>query len=328
MHRLSLALYLAIWFSGASALADPAPDEYERGRRDFIAEMVITQGFEREELAALLDEARYEPAVIAAMERPFEAKPWPEYRALFVTPERVRAGAEYWRAHGPLLARARQEYGVPPEIIVAILGIETRYGRVLGSHRAIDALTTLAFSYPRRAVFFRRELEALLLLAREEPIDLRVVTGSYAGALGQPQFIPSSYRAYAVDFDQDGRRDLWHSDADVVGSVGNYLERHGWGAGDPVRVPARVPVPLPAEVPVAEGHPLRPDSVLSGLRRAGIEWEGDLPARSRASLIRLDGDYWLGLENFYAITRYNHSNLYAMAVVELGEAIKTRAEGR
>lgn len=328
MRRWSLATVSALSCLALPLAAEPVPEQYAIGRAQFVAEMVDQDGFDQRDLARVFDDARYDPGIIAAMERPFEGKPWPQYRALFVTSGRARDGSDYWAAHEPLLARAQAEYGVAPEIIVAILGVETSYGAVLGRHRAIDALTTLAFAYPPRAAFFRRELEALLRLAREESLDLGSLAGSYAGALGQPQFIPSSYLAYAVDFDGDGRRDLWRSDADVIGSVAHYLARHGWRRDEAVAVQARLEAPLPSEVPVAEKRPRRPDLSPSALRSLGVEWRGAIPAQSRVNLLRLDNEYWLGLQNFFAITRYNHSNLYAMAVFQLGEAIKAGFEGR
>jgi len=328
MRWCSLAMLLALSWPASLLAAEAVPEQYAHGRAQFVTEMVERHGYDRAALSSLLEDARYDPRIIAAMERPFEGKPWAQYRALFVTPERIRAGVEYWTAQAPLLARAHSEYGVAPEIVVAILGVETSYGAVLGRHRAIDALTTLAFAYPPRAAFFRRELEALLRLAREESLDLKRIAGSYAGALGQPQFIPSSYLAYAVDFDGDGGRDLWHSDADIIGSVAHYLARHDWRRDEPVAVQARVKGELPAELPIAKKGPRRPGISPEALRRLGVEWRGAIPAQSPVTLMRLDDEHWLGLQNFFAITRYNHSNLYAMAVFQLGEAIKTGFEDR
>jgi membrane-bound lytic murein transglycosylase B len=214
---------------------------------------------------------------------------------------------------------------VPPELVTAIIGIESNYGANLGKHRVLDALTTLGFSYPKRAKFFRKELENFLLLSREEAVDTLSVTGSYAGALGMSQFIPSSYRAYAVDFDGDGRRDLWNSTPDAIGSVANYFKRHGWRPGEEVAIPAEVPARLPEAVPVAGSKPMKPRTSVGKLASLGVRAERPLPPSVRASLIRLEapGDqYWLGLGNFYVITRYNHSNLYAMAVHQLSQEIK------
>jgi membrane-bound lytic murein transglycosylase B len=278
-----------------------------------------------------MGQARYRQEIIDAMNRPYEAKPWRDYRALFITPERIDGGAAFRRAQDRILRRVEAAYGVPPEIVTAIIGVETNYGRNLGSHRVLDALSTLGFAYPRRAAFFRGELEEFLLLSRDEQVEPLSARGSYAGAVGKPQFIPSSYRAYAVDFDDDGRRDLWESDADVAGSVGNYLAQHGWRRGQPIALPALLQEGRPGGVAVAGKRPLRPETTLDQLLRAGVAAatdDGGQPGgQLRATLIELDGDgpeYWLGFENFYAITRYNHSNLYAMAVFQLSREIARR----
>jgi membrane-bound lytic murein transglycosylase B len=294
--------------------------------------MVRRHGLDADALRELLGGARYRQEIIDAIRRPWEAKPWFRYRSIFLTEARVSAGARFMGANRALLERAAARYGVPPEIISAIVGIETNYGANLGRHRVMDALTTLGFSYPRRASFFRGELEELLLLAREEGLDPSGMLGSYAGAVGMPQFIPSSYRAYAVDFDEDGRRDLWGSRADAIGSVGNYLARHGWRAGEPVAFRVEAPEPLPEGIAVAGRRPERPRSPVSRLRASGFEVPGGVDPAARVSLIRLEApgdEFWLGMENFYVITRYNHSNLYAMAVYQLSREIRERyrAEG-
>lgn len=334
---LPLSLAVSVVLIAATGVSGPAgadtPSAYADGRRAFVADMADTLGYDREALAALMADARYRQDIIDAMNRPYEAKPWRDYRRLFVTSERIDGGVAFLRAHADLLRRVEAAYGVPPAVVTAIIGIETNYGGTLGSHRALDALSTLGFAYPRRAAFFRKELGELLLLAREEQVDPRAAKGSYAGALGMPQFIPSSYRAYAVDFDGDGRRDLWDSPADVLGSVGHYLARHGWRRGGPVAAPALLSGAPPATVPVAEKRPARPQQTLTQLAAAGIAPDpaglAAMPAGdTRAVLLALDGDgteYWLGFENFYAITRYNHSNLYAMAVHQLSQAIAAQA---
>jgi membrane-bound lytic murein transglycosylase B len=311
------------------ATAAAAPTSYESGRSAFIAEMARKHSFSSTELSALLADARYQQRIVDAMDRPYEGKPWRDYRDIFLTTERIQGGLAFRREHAAILDRAQAAYGVPPEIIVAIIGIETNYGRNLGDHRVLDALSTLGFSYPRRADFFRAELEEFLLLTRDERVDPRAAKGSYAGAVGKPQFIPSSYRSFAVDFDDDGRRDLWQSDADVVGSVGNYLAQHGWRRGEPIAVPAVLHQGRPAGVPIAGKRPAEPHARLSRWAAVGVEpapgsAADDLSSTLAAALIELDGvgpEYWLGFDNFYAITRYNHSNLYAMAVFQLGQAI-------
>ncbi len=318
--------------SGAPATAAEVPAAYVSGSRAFVAEEAERLGYGVEDLAALMAEARYQQDIIDAMNRPYEAKPWRDYRRIFLTPERIDGGVAFRREHAAVLEKAAAVYGVPAEVGTAILGIETNYGKDLGEHLVLDALSTLGFAYPRRASFFRKELGELLLLAREEQLDPRRARGSYAGALGLPQFIPSSYRAYAVDFDDDGRRDLWGSHADVVGSVGNYLALHGWRPGAPIAARATLVAGLPAGIPVADKRPARPEQTLARLAAAGVRLASGtlaeaLPNDTRAALVALDGEepeYWLGFENFYAITRYNHSNLYAMAVYELSREIAAR----
>jgi membrane-bound lytic murein transglycosylase B len=322
MVRVLMGVLAALVTLTVSA-AEPA--SYRSGAARFTTDMVRRHGFDRGDVAALIGRARYSQDVIDAMRRPYEAKPWYKYRPIFLTEKRIRGGVEFWRENRDLLARAQSVYGVPPQIVTAIIGIESNFGGNLGKHRVIDALSTLGFSYPKRADFFRRELEQFLLLSRDESVDALKVTGSYAGAVGLPQFIPSSYRAYAVDFDRDGRRDLWASRADAIGSVGNYFKRHGWRAGEPVAVPADVPGRVPKGVPVAGKKPKKPGTTVGRLLRAGVTAGEDLSPSARVTLIHLDSpepEYWLGLKNFYVITRYNHSNLYAMAVYQLSREIE------
>lgn len=321
----------------AAAGAPAAPADYAAARAEFAAEMAQRHGFDVAALAALLAQATYRQGIVDAMERPYEALPWHRYRKLFLTPERIAGGVAFWRANAPSLDRAATVYGVSPETIVAIVGVETHYGKRLGDHRALDALTTLGFAYPKRAAFFRGELESFLLLQREERVDPLRAKGSYAGALGKPQFIPSSYRAYAVDFDGDGRRDLWGSNPDVIGSVANYFRQHGWQPGEPVVLAATLlgtgdpgadGVALDG-IPVADKKPVPPNATAGRLRIAGVDWREPIASETPATLIRLEAqgggvEYWVGLANFYAITRYNHSNLYAMAVYQLGQEIRAR----
>ena len=319
-------MFAALVFLTAAA---EEPASYRADSEGFVSEMARRHGFDQGALAALMGQARYSREVMSAIRRPFEAKPWYKYRPIFLTDKRIQGGAAFWRENRGLLERAQAIYGVPPQIIVAIIGVETNYGGNLGKHRVIDALSTLGFSYPERADFFRKELEALLLLAREESIDALGLRGSYAGAIGLPQFIPSSYRAYAVDFDGDGRRNLWESKADAIGSVGNYLEQHGWKAGEPVAFTTRVTDGVSSGIVPAGKDPVRPSISLDRLEAAGITADTHLPGSTRATLIRLhapEPEYWLGLENFYVITRYNHSNLYAMAVYQLNRKLQAAYE--
>jgi len=292
--------------------------------------MAAKNGFDAAALTKLMGRARYRQDIVDAMRRPQEGKPWSLYRPIFLTRARIEGGRDFWRSHADLLERAERDYGVPAEVIVAIIGVETGYGGNLGRHRVLDALTTLGFAYPPRADFFRQELESFLLLAREEAIDVDKVTGSYAGALGKPQFIPSSYRAFAVDFDGDGRRDLWRSDADVIGSIANFLRLHGWCSGEPIAVPAalspeaRAAVEA-ASIPVARKEPVKPSAPVSDLSARGVTPAERTDATAPATLLALDGpeeEFWVAFNNFYVVTRYNRSNLYAMAVHQLGREIK------
>ena len=242
-------------------------------------------------------------------------------------------GAAFAREHRPVLERVRERFGVPPEIVAAIIGVETFYGRYTGRYRVIDALSTLAFFAPRRGEFFRRELEEYLLFLDEENRGAADLMGSYAGAIGIPQFIPSSYRAYAVDFDGDGRRDLSGSVVDAAGSVGSYLHRHGWRAGEPVAIPLAGAPPDAARTDALAGE-LRPKLAWRDLEEAGLRAkDGTLPPPAPdtpLALVRLDGtegpEYWAGFRNFYVITRYNRSALYAMAVHQLAAGIRSEGD--
>lgn len=289
----------------------------------FIAEMVRQHGFDPRELNAVFAQAQAQPDIIAAITRPAEAKPWHAYRQIFLVPGRIEEGVEFWNAHEATLDRAEQVYGVPAEIIVAILGVETFYGGITGKHKVLEALATLAFDYPRRADFFRRELEHYLLLSREEGIDPLALRGSYAGAMGLAQFMPSSYRAYAVDFTGDGRRDLWTNPQDAIGSIANYLSVHGWRRGEGIAMPATV---QGNQYPSLLSKDLKPRLSVQTLRRQGVIPQSPINGEKKAILLELEGEdgpqYWLGFDNFYVITRYNHSPLYAMAVYQLGQEIR------
>lgn len=290
----------------------------------FIDEMVEKHGFEQQALQSLFDEVDVKDSILKAISRPAEkSKPWYEYRQIFLTEPRIKGGVEFWQQHKEALAHAEQVHGVPAEIIVAILGVETRYGGNVGSFRVIDALSTLAFRYPPRSPFFRSELEHFLVLTREEQMVPLEPVGSYAGAMGLGQFMPSSFRAYAVDFDDDGRRDIWENPTDAIGSIANYLARHGWVAGESIVHPTYSDLPLSEDI-LSNG--LKPSLSRAQLAEAGLALDA-LPAGddllSLISLTQRDGEeLWLGRQNFYAITRYNHSRMYAMAVIQLAEAIK------
>ncbi len=324
-HMLLSALLLA----GVSSTASTHPgfgDDPQAGR--FIDEMVQRHGFDRQWLTGLFAQAQRRDDILEAISRPAEkTKPWHEYREIFVNPGRIEGGVNFWQRNAAILARAEREFGVDPGVIVAIIGVETRYGGHTGRYRVLDALSTLAFAYPPRSKFFRSELEQFLLLAREEHVPPDKALGSYAGAMGYGQFIPSSYRNYAVDFDGDGRRDLWDSMDDIIGSVANYFHRHGWAANQPVARPAR----LRGEAPLAlldEG--LKPKRTAGFFAERGITARPPLPADMPAALLALEAsggpEYWLTLNNFYVITRYNRSPMYAMAVYQLSEAIRDAYE--
>ncbi|WP_405223529.1 lytic murein transglycosylase B [Lentisalinibacter sediminis] len=290
----------------------------------FIDEVAERHGFDRAEVERTLGAAETQQPILDAISRPAEkVKPWHEYRAIFLTPERIEAGAAFWREHAEEIARVGRETGVDPEIIVAIIGVETYFGRITGRYRVLDALATLAFDYPPRSPFFRRELEQFLLLAREERVDVDTALGSYAGAMGAPQFMPSSYRAYAVDASADGLRDLWTDWSDVFGSVANYLKAHGWRAGEPVFVRATTGSAWSGEPAGDKG--LDTDTTVARLSAGGIVFSTALPGEAAARLLRMEGEdaeqLWVGFHNFHVITRYNRSAMYALAVWQLGREI-------
>ena len=331
-RRLAWLALLAL--ACAAQAAPPAQTPYARREevRGFIRDLVERHGFVERELAFLFSRTRREPVVLAAIAPPKDprARSWQLYRARFLSESRIAEGAEFWRANAAALARAAEEHGVPEEIVVAIIGIETVYGRQMGGWRVIDALTTLAFDYAPRAEFFRAELEQYLLFARESGLDVFSVKGSYAGAIGIPQFMPGSYRRFAVDYDGDGAVNLRGSPADAIGSVANFLARHGWRRGERIQLPARVAGEnaLAAHRPLLEAG-LEPSASLAELKRYGVETRTDLPLETPVALIELESpdaptEYRLGLRNFYVLTRYNRSALYAAAVCDLAQEIKSR----
>jgi membrane-bound lytic murein transglycosylase B len=318
------AAILASTCGPASALDTHRLDTHRPDVKSFIALLAEKDSFSKHSLRKLLGKAELQPAVLEAMDRPAEkAKLWYEYRELFLTDRRIREGTDFWIAHRQDLDEASVRSGVPPEYLAAILGIETYYGRLTGSYRVLDALTTLAFDYPARAGFFRDELEQFLLLTRESGLDPLAVKGSYAGAMGAPQFMPSNYRRYAVDASADGHINLWTNWPDVCASVGNYLKEHGWNFGEPVLDDAVVD---PDKAQDLDGRTLALADTLGTLKLRGVSVDRTLPAETPVMLIaadEADGVHWrVGYANFYAITRYNHSALYAMAVVDLAAALK------
>lgn len=295
--------------------------------QQFIDKMVNKHGFDRQQLQEILSQAKRLDSVLRLMDNQApttSVKPpsgpngaWLRYRKKFITPDNVQNGVVFWNQYEDALNRAWQVYGVPPEIIVGIIGVETRWGRVMGKTRILDALATLSFNYPRRAEYFSGELETFLLMARDEQDDPLNLKGSFAGAMGYGQFMPSSYKQYAVDFSGDGHINLWDP-VDAIGSVANYFKAHGWVKGDQVAVMANGQAPgLP--------NGFKTKHSISQLAAAGLTPQQPLGNHQQASLLRLDVgtgyQYWYGLPNFYTITRYNHSTHYAMAVWQLGQAV-------
>lgn len=295
--------------------------------QQFIDKMVNKHGFDRQQLQEILSQAKRLDSVLRLMDNQApttSVKPpsgpngaWLRYRKKFITPDNVQNGVVFWNQYEDALNRAWQVYGVPPEIIVGIIGVETRWGRVMGKTRILDALATLSFNYPRRAEYFSGELETFLLMARDEQDDPLNLKGSFAGAMGYGQFMPSSYKQYAVDFSGDGHINLWDP-VDAIGSVANYFKAHGWVKGDQVAVMANGQAPgLP--------NGFKTKYSISQLTAAGLTPQQPLGNHQQASLLRLDVgtgyQYWYGLPNFYTITRYNHSTHYAMAVWQLGQAV-------
>jgi membrane-bound lytic murein transglycosylase B len=297
---------------------------------EFVAQMTRDYGFASEQLAALFGQVQRKQSILDAISRPAErTKPWSDYRPMFISDARIARGVEFWRQNEQTLARAEQEYGVPAQIIVAIIGVETFYGRNTGNFRVADALSTLCFDYPARAPFFCDQLREFLLLTREEQVDPLSVTGSYAGAMGLPQFMPGSFRAYAVDFDNDGHIDIWNDAADAIGSVANYFHQHGWRTGEPVVSRASVRGDQVDEG-LADG--LEPVKTVGQLRALG--WASQLAIADDVPVtaFRLDGEagpeYWMGMANFYVITRYNRSAMYAMAVYQLSDLLAQTRGGQ
>jgi membrane-bound lytic murein transglycosylase B len=316
----ALFLLPAMAADGPSAVPVTWSDAAQR--EALVRRLVDERGLSEPTVRTLLSEATFRQDIIDAISRPYEAKPWHQYRGLFLTDTRIKGGAAFWQAHRELLQQAQARYGVPPEIVVAIIGVETQYGRNLGRYRVLDALATLGFAYPPRSAFFLGELEQFLTLTQEEHLDPRQTLGSYAGAMGMGQFIPSSYRSYAVDFDGDGQRNLWQP-ADAIGSVANYFARHGWQKDGLVAFPAQATTP---EAQALGSQKRETPHTVASLQQAGVRSEARLPANLPANLLMLDQvdgpEYWVSLPNFYVITRYNHSVLYAMAVFQLSQEIR------
>lgn len=322
-HLRNLAVILLHWPFLASCAGTPEANyRHHPQAPEFISQIVKRHQLPRSEVEALLKQAQKQQSILDAIARPAEAKPWRDYRPIFLTADRIEGGNAFWQENTVNLAEASKTFGVDSEVIVAIIGVETRYGRHTGGYRVLDALATLGFDYPPRSSFFRSELEQFILLTREEQIDPLTAKGSYAGAMGLGQFIPSSYRRYAVDFDGDGKRDLWNSTRDAIGSVANYLKEHSWEQGGPVA--QRVQVSGEGYRTLLEKG-MKPHIPAKQLSQYNIKTETPIDPERQVALIELEGDegreYWVVFNNFYVITRYNRSPLYAMAVYQLSREI-------
>lgn len=316
-----LRLYLALL---ASCLSLPclALDVSRPEVRAFVEEMTRQHGFARTDVESLLKQAETKQPILDAISRPAErVVQWHEYRERFLTEKRIQQGADFWTAHGERLDAIGDSRLATA--VVGILGVETSFGRVTGRYRVIDALATLAFDYPPRAEFFRGELVQFFLLSREEAVDTRAALGSYAGAMGAPQFISSSYRKYAIDADADGKRDLWNSWDDVIGSVANYLRGYGWQDDQPILATAQL---RDDDLGAFDVSKIALNETVQSLREKGVSFETSLPPDAPAMLIVAQGkkgpEYRVGFNNFYVITRYNRSTMYAMAVNDLGHAVQ------
>jgi membrane-bound lytic murein transglycosylase B len=318
----AFAILVSLSVSGAALSLRP---EIEA----FIEEMASKHAYERSELRRLFAKVQPRPSIVRAMSAPSTARPWHEFRRRIVTDARIENGLRFWQENQPVLEKASREFGVAEEILVATVGIETNYGRTTGNFRVLDALTTLAFDYPPRADFFRSELEQYLLLSREDSIDPANTRGSYAGAIGLPQFLPSSYRKHAIDFDGDGRRDLVGSRADALGSIANYYRSYGWKAGNPVIAAA---ASGEAELAPLLAGGIKPHITVAELRSKGVVVSDAADEKAEVTVFSVETEsghrLYVGFNNFYVITRYNRSVNYAMAVWELASELKTMMQSR
>ncbi|MCH9696955.1 MAG: lytic murein transglycosylase B [Gammaproteobacteria bacterium] len=317
-------IYLVLLF-GIPPLVVAKSSDTESAIEQFKNKMVAKHSFDKHYLDHVFSKLELRDSIIKAITRPAESKPWHEYRKIFLTRSRIKGGVEFWNKHEQAISDVASHYGVPAEIMVAILGVETRYGGNTGSYPVLDALSTLAFLYPKRSRFFRSELEQFLLLAREEGVEHKDLTGSYAGAMGLPQFMPSSFRNFAVDFDDDKRRDIWTNPTDTLASIANYFIKHGWLSGQPVALRLNTDS---AKLQAFLTDGLKPTLKAGQLTEAGISLAPQIKSEDLVKLLEYDTEqgkeYWVGLENFYTITRYNHSQLYAMAVFQLSQEILNR----
>jgi membrane-bound lytic murein transglycosylase B len=328
LKRLERGLFFALGLLLAGYGAGFCGDFTGNPRMEsFVSMMADTQSVDPEELRGILEQAKKKQSILRAMETPAEVKPWWAYKPILVNARNIQEGRAFLKRHVRALNRAESVYGVPGALITAILGVETGYGKNMGTFRVLDSLATLAFDYPRRADFFTNELKEFFLMAKEYGLPPLSLKGSYAGAMGYPQFMPSSFRRYAVDFDKDGKKDIWNSVEDAIGSVGHYLASFGYNPMQPVCLRA---VPGPSESALKDkvlANGVEPAFSLVVLKEAGFEFQHDgLDASTAGGVFSLEGfdgpEYWVALPNFWVITKYNKSRLYAMAVLELARNIQ------
>ncbi|MDX2506794.1 MAG: lytic murein transglycosylase B [Gammaproteobacteria bacterium] len=324
VYLAAVALVLTFASIGSSSAAGLA-NKPEVG--EFINEMVTQHGFKQNELETLFNQVKIKQKILDAISRPAEkSKPWYEYRKIFLTEKRINNGVRFWQENADIIDYAEQIYGVAPEIMVAIIGVETYYGRLQGKYLVMDALATLAFGYPKRSKFFRSELKYFLIMSQEQQFDPLSKKGSYAGAMGMGQFIPSSYQHYAIDFNGDGKKNIWDDNVDAIGSVANYFKRHGWEKSQPVADLVSLNTDTSLSENDACKRSCKPTQSVADFKQKGVQGKTQVDDKSPAILLILGQkggkEYWLGYNNFYTISRYNHSTLYSMAVYQLSQEIK------
>ena len=322
-HAKKFLMSFILLFCCFSVLPSFANIQDDPSVKIFIAQLVKQHHFKKSYLKHLFSQVVFNPTVIKKMSKPYEAKPWYEYRRLFVNASRVTDGVKFWHNHLSALKRAKRQFGVPPSVIVALIGIETKYGEHTGDFRVIDSLATLAFKYPKRGAYFKKELTQFLLMTRENQLNPLTLLGSYAGAMGLPQFMPNSYRHYAIDFSGTGIVNIQTNVTDAIGSVANYLKVHGWSHGGKIALKGTLNNKSKKITRVKFGN--KPRETIATLEKWGISPVQPVARKKLATVIKLHDkaaiEYWLGLHNFYVLTRYNRSKLYAMAVYELSHAL-------
>lgn len=325
--RRFFILIAGLFFLHSSVYADTTFAQ-RKDVQKFIKSMVKHHGFNQKQLTDTLNQVQLQPKIIESMERPYEKKNWDAYQKLFLTPQRLEGGIKFWKENQKTLEKAEKKYNIPANVIVAIIGVETLYGKHQGNYRVLDALSTLAFNYPKRSKFFKKELREYLIMCKELNIAPTEYLGSYAGAMGKPQFMPSSYRYYAVDFSGNGKKDLINDNADAIGSVANYFHRHGWKLNQGVAQPA---VLKPTTLKKIKTNQKAASYSMKKIQAAGLHPKtAALNSPTKAGVIELTTDqgkeYWLAYHNFYVITKYNTSPQYALAVYLLSLQLKKQWE--